>query len=37
MSARRISTVDAFVDNQLKSTDGNFIIDFANKYISITI
>jgi len=37
MSAKRISTVDALVDNQLKSADGKFIIDFANKYISITV
>jgi hypothetical protein len=37
MSASRIDTKDAFVDNKLQSTDGNFIIDFKNKYISITV
>ena len=37
MSAKRISTADAFVDNKLQSNDGKFIIDFANKTISISV
>lgn len=37
MSANRISTVDAFVGNKLQSNDGKFVIDFANKFISITV
>jgi hypothetical protein len=37
LDARSISTQYAFIGQRLQSTDGYFVIDFANKFISISV